>query len=107
MAAFDIDPERFIPTGMELENGGPNRREKVTVCFFGAPEKRHEEYAIATTEEELSPAQLLAFLHEVRDYITIEARKRVVSYSPHPHGIGIFSFLSACDRDSLVHNSPH
>lgn len=75
--------------------------------FSGAPTKKHEDMAIATTDEDLSPAQRLAFLHEVRDYVAVEARKHVVSYSAHPHGIGIFQFLSTCDRDTLVFNSPH
>jgi hypothetical protein len=107
MADFDIEPERFIPTGMDLENGGPNRRERATVCFSGAPSRRHEEYAIVVTDEILTPAQRLAFMYEVRDYIRVEASRHVVSYGPHPHGIGIYCFQSTCDRDNLVHNSPH
>jgi hypothetical protein len=107
MAAFDIEHERFIPTGMDLEDGGPNRRERVTFCFSGAPIRRHEEYAIAVTDEQLTPAQRLAFMHEVREYIRVVARRHVVSYSPHPHGIGIYCFQSSCDRDNLVYNSPH
>ncbi|CAN6196784.1 unnamed protein product [Urochloa humidicola] len=107
MAEIDIHPERFIPTGMEMEDGGNNRVQQATVCFSGAPIKRHEEFAIATTEEDLGPAQRLAFMHEVRDYIRVVARKQVISFSPHPHGIGIYRLDSACDRDTLVFNSPH
>ncbi|CAO2038747.1 unnamed protein product [Urochloa humidicola] len=107
MAEIDIEPERFIPVGMEIEDGGPNRREKVTICFSGTPINRHEEYAIAVTEEVLSPAQRLAFMHDVREYVRVVARKHIISYSAHPHGIGIFRFESPCDRDTLVYNSPH
>ncbi|RLN03176.1 hypothetical protein C2845_PM13G03640 [Panicum miliaceum] len=107
MAAFDIEPERFIPTRMDLEDGGPNRRERVIVCFSSAPSRRHEEYAIAVTEENLTPAQCPTFMHEVREYISVVARRQVVSFSPHPHGIGIYGFQSSCDRDNLVYNSPH
>ncbi|RLN33337.1 hypothetical protein C2845_PM03G31480 [Panicum miliaceum] len=89
------------------KNGGPNRRERVTVCFSGAPSRRHEEYAIAVTEEILTPAQRLAFMHEVREYISVVARRQVVSFIPHPHGIGIYGFQSSCDKDNLVYNSPH
>jgi hypothetical protein len=104
MAAFDIEHERFIPTGMDLEDGGPNRRERVTFCFSGAPIRRHEGYAIAVTDEQLTPAQRLAFMHVVREYIRVVARRHGVSYSPHPHGIGIYCFQSSCDR---VYNSAH
>ena len=107
MAAIDIQPKRFVPTRMEIEDGGPNRRARATMCFFGTPAKRHEDFAIAITEEDLIPAQRLAFMNEIQDYIRVVARKNVISYSPHPHGIGIYRLESPCDRDTLVFNSPH
>ncbi|TKW22794.1 hypothetical protein SEVIR_4G251401v4 [Setaria viridis] len=92
---------------MEEEDGGLGRRIRATVSLAGNPVKRHEEFMIATTEEILSPAQKLALMHDIRDYITIEARKQVRLYSHHPHGIGIYQLRDVCQRDILVRSSPH
>ncbi|RCV22667.1 hypothetical protein SETIT_4G239000v2 [Setaria italica] len=82
MANFPADPEHYIPLGMEEEDGGLGRRIRATVSLAGNPVKRHEEFMIATTEEILSPAQKLALMHDIRDYITIEARKQVLIDDP-------------------------
>jgi len=104
---FAINPAPYIPVGMVEEDGGPGRRVRTTVCLGVPAVKRHEEYAIATTEDALTPAQRLALLHEISHYVTTVMRKEIATYSIHPHGVGIYKFRNSCERDILVHTSPH
>ncbi|TVU25943.1 hypothetical protein EJB05_28466, partial [Eragrostis curvula] len=109
MANFAIDPTRYFPTLTSNEDGGPHRRARRTVVVSGDIEKTHEDHAIATCDEvqNLSPAQTMQFLQQISDFVEIHARKHVLSFAPHPHGIGIFQLGSACERDTLVLTSPH
>lgn len=84
---------------MEEEDEGPGRRVHNTVCFGTNPSKRHEHFAIATTEDEL--------LHDICDYVAVAFRKDIKTYSIHPHGIGICEFVHPWDPDILVRSSPH
>ncbi|CAD6337415.1 unnamed protein product [Miscanthus lutarioriparius] len=59
MVNFAIDPRRFFPSVMILEDGGQHRRARRTVCVSGGIVKRHEDYAIAITDAQLTPAQQL------------------------------------------------
>ena len=107
MANFAIDPRRFFPSVMILEDGGQHRRARRTVCVSGGIVKRHEDYAIAITEAQLTPAQQLQLMHLTRDYIEIEVRKNVLYFAPHPNGVGIYQLRDPCQRDTLVVTSPH
>ncbi|TVU30859.1 hypothetical protein EJB05_22505, partial [Eragrostis curvula] len=63
---------------MNLEDGGAPRRNRRTVTVSGAVSKKHEDCAIAVTEELLTPAQTLQLMHQIKDYIEIEVRKDVI-----------------------------
>ncbi|CAD6239261.1 unnamed protein product [Miscanthus lutarioriparius] len=63
--------------------------------------------ASAITEAQLTPAQQLQLMHLIRDYIEIEVRKKVVYFTPHPHGVGFFQLGDPCQRDTLVATSSH
>ncbi|TVU24840.1 hypothetical protein EJB05_27300, partial [Eragrostis curvula] len=109
MANFAINPTRFFPSLMQLEDGGQHRRARRVVYVAGEVEKNHKDHAIAVATDEvpMTPAQTLQYLHLIRDYVEIQARKHVHFCAPHPHGIGIFKFRDACQRDTLVVTSPH
>ncbi|TVU28811.1 hypothetical protein EJB05_20344, partial [Eragrostis curvula] len=108
MANFAIAPHRYLQFGMHIEDGGPHRRARKTVCISGNPPPlRHEDCAFAVTEEELSANQMLQFMHEISDYIEVQVRKTVVFYSIHPHGVGIYRLRDACQRDTLISMNPH
>nr|CAB3503088.1 unnamed protein product [Digitaria exilis] len=64
----------------------------------------NRQFAIATTEDVLTPAQRLALMHDIRSYVGVAFRKDIRTYSIHPHGIGIYEFMHPCDRDILVRN---
>ncbi|CAO2211854.1 unnamed protein product [Urochloa humidicola] len=107
MSNFPVHPGRFTPGGMQLEDGGPNRRARRTVFLSGNVVKKHESCLIAVTEVDLSPAQELQYLAEIRDYIEIQLRKHVRFHAPHPHGIGLYQLRDACQRDTLIAMNPH
>ena len=81
---FAINPAPYIPVGMVEEDGGPGRRVRTTVCLGVPAVKRHEEYAIATTEDALTPAQRLALLHEISHYVTTGTPKQTVVRTRRP-----------------------
>ncbi|CAO2141331.1 unnamed protein product [Urochloa humidicola] len=107
MSNFPVHPGHFTPGGMQLEDGGPNRRARRTVFLSGNVVKEHESCLIAVTEVDLSPAQELQYLAEIRGYIEIQLRKRVRFHAPHPHGIGLFQHRDAYQRDTLIAMNPH
>jgi hypothetical protein len=106
MANFAADPEHYFTLGMVEEDGGPGKI-WTTIPLTENPIRKHEDIMIATTEEILTPAQQLALMHDIRDYITVEARKHVRLYSHRPRGIGIHQLRDVCQRDIMVRSSPH
>lgn len=45
-------------------------------------------------------------MHEVREYIEVEARKHVIFYCSHPHGLGLFKLRDICERGTLIATNP-
>ncbi|CAN6208615.1 unnamed protein product [Urochloa humidicola] len=107
MANFAVHPGRFTPGGMQIEDGGPHRRARRTIFLSGNVVKRHESCLIAVAEEDLTQAQILQFMHEIRGYIQEQLRKQVRFHSPHPHGIALYQLEDACQRDTLIAMNPH
>ncbi|GJN28066.1 hypothetical protein PR202_gb16147 [Eleusine coracana subsp. coracana] len=77
-ANFAINPSRFVPTGMFLEDGGPLWEPRTTANISGGVQKTHEEYAIAIIEEQLSWHQKIQLMAQIRDYIEIEVPRSLV-----------------------------
>lgn len=50
--------------------------------------------------------QIEQALHEIRDYIQNVLRVRVLSFTTHPLGIGIFQFSSTLRRDTILFRQP-
>ncbi|CAN6335394.1 unnamed protein product [Urochloa humidicola] len=107
MANFAINPGRFTPGGMQIEDGGHHRRARKTVFLSGQVVKKHESCLIAVTEEVLTPAQTLQYVMEIREYIEVQLRKQVRFHAPHPHGISLYQLRDACQRDTLIAMNPH
>ncbi|TVU10812.1 hypothetical protein EJB05_44364, partial [Eragrostis curvula] len=108
MANFAVTPHRYIQLGLHLEDGGVHRCNRRIVCISGDPPPlRHENCALAVSEEQLNPDQVLQLMHAINDFIEIEVRKNVTFYSSHPHGVGIYRLRDACQRDTLIAMNPH
>ncbi|OEL13939.1 hypothetical protein BAE44_0025042 [Dichanthelium oligosanthes] len=107
MANFAIHPGRFTPEGVQLEDGGPNRRARWTVVLSGKIVKMHESCVIAVTKANLSLAQELQYLQEIRDYIEVQLRKQVRYHTPHRHDIGLYQLRDVCQRDTVIAMNPH
>lgn len=107
MANCAINPLAFTPTWMFIEDGGPLRKARREVHISGRVQKKHEDYAIAISNEQLTTAQKADFMHQIRPNVQHEVRKSILHCSLHPHGVGIFQFGDVCERDILVNTSPH
>lgn len=52
-------------------------------------------------------SQIAQALEEIRDYIQNVLRVRMLSFSPHPLGYGIFQFSSTLRRNTTIFGNPH
>lgn len=98
MANFAINPTRFIPHGLETQDGGEQRLQRIVTHLPGAFRRRHEEYAIAITDAMLPPHQAANLMYATRDYIEGEMHLQVRSFCRHPDGIGLFQLTSPLRR---------
>ena len=70
MANFAIDPLRFLPTDIGVEDGGEDRISRTHVSLLGNHAQNHEEYLVAIDgEEEINPQEYHVFIPQVKDYI--------------------------------------
>lgn len=91
MADFDIiNPARFVPEGLDIDVGGPHRLARADLIFNGLPPKAHESFAITLVEPKIPIPQIEQALQVIKDYIQNVLRVRVLSFTSHPLGIGVF-----------------
>lgn len=79
MVKYSINHTRFLcPLRTLIEDGGPHRLARRTICGSGKIPKSHENYDIAIMEEvDLNPAQINHIMHMIGQYIQAQARKHV------------------------------
>lgn len=108
MANFPVDPHRFIPQHMEIEDGGANRIPRAFVNLSGAPARNFEEYVIAEDVDELlDHGDYAVFVHQIRQFLVDELHVPVRFACIHPLGIGLFQLDSVFHRDALFAANPH
>jgi hypothetical protein len=105
MVNFVVDPEPFALPEVIIEDGGPLRRE--VYIKWGGGSKNHEDCAIAVWSTGMSVEEKHQFMHQISQYIVVEAQQQVQLYALHPHGVGIFRLRTACQRDILISHNPH
>lgn len=56
MANFAINLARFTPAGLQIQDGGPERLQRIDANLQGPVRRGHEEYTLAVTNINLPPA---------------------------------------------------
>ena len=69
MATFALDPTPFVPPGFEIIDGGPRRHPRTFYSPAVAPNRQHEEYAIAIVEPAPLPEEVPIFRNMVSDFV--------------------------------------
>ena len=50
MANFELDPRRFLPAGLNIIDGGPERFPRAFYTASQPPPRMHEQYMVAIVE---------------------------------------------------------
>ena len=106
MANFALDPAPFVPPGFEIIDGGPRRLPRTFYSPAVAPDRQHEEYAIAIVEPAPLPEEALIFRNMVSDFVVNNLGRAVLDAQPWIQGVGLFRFNSPFARQALVDHPP-
>lgn len=108
MANFPVNPYRFIPNHIDIEDGGVNRISRAFVNLSGEPARNFKTYIIAEdVDEVLDQDDYVVFMHQVRQFMQDEVHVPVRSACIHPLGIGLFQLESVFHRDALFAENPY
>lgn len=72
MANFELDPERFVPAGHHIVNGGAFQLPRTFITPSARPARRHEDYMVA----EVMPAPPAGEEGHVREEIILFLQSR-------------------------------
>ena len=106
MANFPLDPMEFAPPGFEVIEGGPLRLPRSFFSPAVAPDRQHEDYAIAIVESAPLPEKILIFRNMVSEIIVNTLGRAVLDAQPWIQGVWLFCFHSVATRQALVDHPP-
>jgi hypothetical protein len=104
MANFAVDPEPYIPEGLELEDWARPARGRIIVS--ANPPRAHEEYAIITLVPPPPPQDLYEAMEEVVEFLVEERRAFVDSSCLSLLGLCLVQFRSPVTRQAMINLSP-
>ena len=106
MATFALDPTPFVPPGFEVIDGGPRLLPRTFYSPAVAPDRQHEEYAIAIVEPAPLPEEVPIFRNMVSDFVVNNLGRAILDAQPWIQGVGLFCFNSPFARQALVDHPP-
>ncbi|KAE8803383.1 hypothetical protein D1007_20733 [Hordeum vulgare] len=105
MANFELDPERYVPPGHHIIDGGPNRLPRTFITPAIPIARRHEQFIIA----EVMPAPPANQVGQVRQDVVDLLQNRgfhVRSAQPWIAGVGLFELRDAGESFVVVQMVP-
>ena len=102
MATFVVDPMEFIPQGFDIIDGGELRLPRTFFASAVAPDRQHEDYAIAIVEPAPLLEEIAIFHNMVSNFVVNDLGRAVLEAQPWIQGVGLFRFRSALARQALV-----
>lgn len=102
MANFELDPLEFAPPGFNIIDGGSLRLSRTFFSPAVAPDRRHEDYAIAIVEPAPLPEEVPIYRNLVSDFIVNNLGRDVLDAQPWIQGVGLFHFRSPATRHTLL-----
>jgi hypothetical protein len=108
MANFVVDPVLFLPSGVQVEDGGNERIPRAVFNLVGNVLHAHEEYILALDIHQILDAtDTPEFMNQVRDYIAHAFHILVCFVYRHPFGMGLYQLDSAFDKDLVMAGNVH
>lgn len=105
MAVYEVDPNRFLPAGHIIINGGTTLLPRTFFMVGTRPERRHEDYMVAEVMPPPLPDAMGQAREEVADFL--QARGVMVrSVQPWFLGVGLFQVRDAAVRYTLTQHAP-
>jgi hypothetical protein len=105
MENFTCDPAPFLPFSAHVEDGWL-RSTRARLALAGDPPRRHEEYAIMSTEPPPHPMHVWLALTDVVNFLQEHFPVRILSSFLSPIGLGLLEFGSSVQRQSMIDISP-
>ena len=102
MAKFALDQMEFIPSGFDIIDGGELRLPRTFFALAVAPDRQHEDYAIAIVEPAPLPEEVLIYRNMVSDFVVNTLGRAVLDAQPWIQGVGLFRFNSPFAQQALV-----
>jgi hypothetical protein len=102
MANFPINPFRFLPDGMIVDDGPTNRVIRAFMALPAEPPAYHGEYAIVVADREVADLERPALLNTLVNRMRYNHNIDVQNVRSSPFGIGLFRFGSVLVRDTMV-----
>ena len=101
MANFPINIVPYLPQGMTVELGPPDRKVRSDVVVSAVPPLRHDFLAIAEANRFIPKHQKAALRDNIQGLLH-ESHFFPTEVKDHPLGIDIFGFDDSLIRDSVV-----
>ena len=101
MANFPVNAIPYLPTGMTVELGPPDRRVRDDMVIGPVPPLRHDFLAIAEADRVI-PFHRKAALRHIIEGLLHESEFFPTEAGDHPRGVGIFGFTDTIVRDAVV-----
>ena len=95
MATFALDPMDFVPHGFDIIDCGELRLPHTFFAPAVAPDRQHEDYAIAIVEPAPLPEEIAIFRNMVSNFVVNDLGRAVLDAQPWIQGVGLFPFCSA------------
>jgi hypothetical protein len=106
MAAFELDPARWVPMGHHLVDGGPTRLPRTFYTPSEDPPARYGNYVVAILEPAPLQADEAVWRELVRDFIVQHHQRAVVSFQRALFGLGLYELRSAAAVSGLLYQQP-
>jgi hypothetical protein len=106
MANLVVDPARWVPLGMQIIDGGPNRLPRTFYNPSVMP-PRHNDNVITTIMMPPPEEQEDAWREQVRLFIVQHLQRAVDDVQPCLFGLGFYRLRSAAATISLLNHGPY
>jgi hypothetical protein len=103
MAAFELDPARWVPMGHHLVDGGPTRLPRMFYTPYEDSPARYGNYVVAILERAPLQVDEAVWRELVRDFIVQHHQRAVVSFQRALFGLGLYELRSAAAVSSLLY----
>ena len=80
----------FVPQGFDIIDGGELRLPRTFFAPAVAPDRQHEDYAIAIVEPAPLPEEIAVFRNMVSNFVVNDLERAVLEAQPWIQGVGLF-----------------